>query len=69
MDKIFFLTHRTTQAVEMSKEFLDDESLFGSVKTDANLNREGNLVWGNIHEEHDEEYNDDNVAFSLDPTC
>jgi hypothetical protein len=33
MDKIFFLflSNKTTQAIEMSKEFLDDESLFGSI--------------------------------------
>ncbi len=31
MDKIFFLSHRTMQAIEMSKEYLDDESLFGSL--------------------------------------
>ncbi len=64
MDKIFFLSHRTTQAIEMSKESLDDESLFGSLKMDANLNREGNMVWGNDHDDNDE---DDNVVFSLDP--
>ena len=46
MDKIFFLSHRTTQAIEQSKEFLDDESLFGSLKIDSNLTREGNMVWG-----------------------
>jgi hypothetical protein len=53
MDKIFFLSHRTTQAIEISKQFLDDESLLGSIKTDANLSREGNLVWGSIHEDQD----------------
>ncbi len=36
----------------------------GSLKTDANLNREGNMVWGDDHDDNDE---DDNVVFSLDP--
>jgi hypothetical protein len=45
---IFFLSHRTTQAIEMSKKFLDDERLFGVIKTDAKLSREGNLVCGII---------------------
>jgi hypothetical protein len=44
MDKIFFLSHRTMQAIEMSKESLDDESLFGSLKMDPKLSREGNMV-------------------------
>ncbi len=52
------------QAIEMSKEYLDDESLFGSLKMDANLNREGNMVWGDDHDDNDE---DDNVVFSQDP--
>jgi hypothetical protein len=60
MDNIFFLSHRTTQAIEMSKESLDDESIFGSLKTDANLNREGNMVWGDDHDDNDE---DENVVF------
>ncbi len=52
----------------MSKEFLGDESLFGSIKTDANLIHEGNLVWGSIHEDHGEDDEDDNVVFSLEPS-
>ncbi len=64
MDKIFFLSHRTMQAIEMSKESLDDKSLFGSLKMDPNLRHEGNMVWGDCHDDNDE---DDNVVFSLDP--
>ncbi len=48
----------------MSKESLDDESLFGTLKMDPNLSREGNMVWGDDHDDNDE---DDNVVFSLDP--
>ena len=46
MDKLFFLSLRTTQAIEMWKAFLDDESLFGSIMMDHNLSPEGNMVWG-----------------------
>jgi hypothetical protein len=31
---------------------------------DPNLSHEGNMVWGNDHDDNDE---DDNVVFSLDP--
>jgi hypothetical protein len=68
MDKIFFLSHRISQAIEISKKFLDDESLSGSIKTDANLSHEGNLVWGSIHDDHDGDDEDDNVVFSLEPS-
>ena len=40
MDKIFYLSHRTTIALEKSEEFLNDEALFGDMKKDANLSRE-----------------------------
>jgi hypothetical protein len=64
MDKIFFLSHRTTQAIEMSKAFLDDGSLFGSIRMDANLTREGNMVWG---DDDDEEEEDGNIVFPEEP--
>ena len=44
MDKIFFLSHRTTVALEKSEEFLNDKTLFGALKSDDNLTREGNIV-------------------------
>jgi hypothetical protein len=31
MDKIFFLSHRTTPALEKLEEFLNDRNLFGSL--------------------------------------
>ena len=37
MDKIFFLSHRTTQAIEKSLESLNDKGLFGSLTPDRNL--------------------------------
>jgi hypothetical protein len=44
MDKIFFLSHRTTHALEKSEEFLNDRSLFGSLRSDSNLTKGGNIV-------------------------
>ena len=64
MDKIFFLCHRTTKAIEQSKEFLDDDNLFGSLKIDSNLRREGNTVWGG---DDDDDEEDDNVVYAEEP--
>jgi hypothetical protein len=46
MYKLFHLSHRTMVAIEMSLDGLNDESLFGSLKTDQNLIEEGNIVLG-----------------------
>jgi hypothetical protein len=46
MDKIYFSSHRTTVAIENSQADLNDERLFGSLKTDRNLIEEGNIVLG-----------------------
>ena len=46
MDKIFFLSHRTTEAIKRSQEFLNDPNLFGALKMDRNLEEEGNEVLG-----------------------
>jgi hypothetical protein len=46
MDKIFFLSHRTTLALGKSEEFLNNKSLFGSFRSDSNLTQEGNIVLG-----------------------
>jgi hypothetical protein len=46
MDKIYYLSHRTTVAIENSQADLNDERLFGSLKTDRNLIKEGNIVLG-----------------------
>jgi hypothetical protein len=46
MDKFFYLSHRTTVAIENSQDDLNDKSLFGSLKTDQNLIEEGNIVLG-----------------------
>jgi len=55
MDKIFFLSHRTSLALKNSEEFLNDKSLFGSQKSDRNLNEEGNLVLGGGDDDSDDE--------------
>ncbi len=46
MDKIFFLSHRTTQAIERSQEFLNNSNLFGALTMDSNLIAEGNVILG-----------------------
>jgi hypothetical protein len=63
MDKIFFLTHRTTLAFDKSEEFLSNRSLFGSLRSDSNLTQEGNIVLGEGGDNSDEE----NVVFENEP--
>jgi hypothetical protein len=46
MDKIFFLSHSTTQAIEKSQEFLNNSNLFGALTVDSNLIAEGNIILG-----------------------
>ncbi len=46
MDKMFFLSHMTTLALEKLEEFLNNRNLFGSLRSDSNLTKEGNIVLG-----------------------
>jgi hypothetical protein len=46
MDKMIFLSHRTTLALKKSEEFLNDRNLFASLRSDSNLTKEGNIVLG-----------------------
>jgi hypothetical protein len=46
MDKIYYLSHRTTVAIEKLQDDLNDESLFGSLNTDRNLLDKGNIALG-----------------------
>jgi hypothetical protein len=46
MDKLSYLSHRTTVAIEKSQDDLNDESLFGSLNTDQNLLEEGYIALG-----------------------
>jgi len=55
MDKIFFLSHRTTEAIIRSQEVLNDPNLFGALKTDRNLQAEGNVILGGNSDDDDEE--------------
>jgi hypothetical protein len=55
MDKIFFLSHRTTLALKKLEEFLNDRSLFGFLRSDFNLTKEGNIVLGEGGDTSDEE--------------
>ena len=59
MDKIFFLSHRTTQAIEKSLESLNDKKLFGSLTPDRNL-MHGDINLDGADDSDDEE----EVAFA-----
>ncbi len=63
MDKIIFLSHRTMLALNKSELFLNDKSLFGSLRSDSKLTQEGNIVLGEGGDESDAE----NVVFADDP--
>ena len=63
MDKIFFLSHRTTVALEKSEEFLNDKSLVGSLKIDGNLTKEGNKILGGTGVADADSSDDDNIIF------
>ena len=47
-------------------EFLNDKTLFGALKSDDNLTREGNIVLGGTGDA-DNDSNDDNVIFNDAP--
>jgi hypothetical protein len=55
MDKMFFLSYRTTLALKKSEEFLNDRNFFGSLRSDSNLNKKGNIVLGEGGDISDEE--------------
>jgi hypothetical protein len=49
MDKLYYLSHRTTVAIEKSQDDLNDKSLFGSLKTDRNLLDKGKIALESNH--------------------
>ncbi len=53
MDKLFFLSHRTTLAIEASMDILNDTSLFGSLDGDADLALEREML--ELEEDEEEE--------------
>ena len=59
----FFLSHRTTVALEKSEPFLNDKSLFGSLKIDGNLTKEGNTILGGAGDADADSSDDDNIVF------
>ena len=61
MDKIFYLSHRTTIALEKSEEFLNDEALFGDMPNSCLLNRERSVLGGDSDDD-----DSDDVLFSND---
>ena len=54
MDKIFFLSHRTTQSIEKSFDSLNDKELFGSLTPDRNLTH-GDINLDGADDSDDEE--------------
>ena len=54
MDKIFFLSHRTTQEIEKSLDSLNDKELFGSLTPDSNLTQ-GDINLDGADDSDDEE--------------
>ncbi len=66
MDKNYYLSHRTTEAIENSQDDLNDERLFRSLNTDWNLIEEGNIVLGsNINNSTNND--EDEVVFEETP--
>jgi hypothetical protein len=63
MDKMYYLSHRTTIALEKSVSDLNDESLFGDMTLDSNLDREMDIMGGD-GDDDDDDNND--VVFSID---
>ena len=61
MYKIFFLSHRTTVALDKLEEFLNDKTR--ALKSDDNLTREGNIVLGGDRDA-DNGSNNDSVIFN-----
>ena len=63
MDKIYYLSHRTTVALEKSEQDLNDESLFGDMTLDSNLHCEMDMMGGDGDDD-----DDNDVVFSIDTT-
>jgi hypothetical protein len=68
MDKIFYLSHKTTVAIENSIDSLNDKDLFGSIQGDLSLHREGNIVLGETHDDDDSMSGDEAVVFQDVPS-
>ncbi|KAL3769143.1 hypothetical protein ACHAWU_001211 [Discostella pseudostelligera] len=55
MDKLYFLSRRTTQALKNSQVSFNDTDLFGTTVIDGNLAREGEIVFGEEMEDEEDE--------------
>ena len=53
MDKIFFLSHRTTVALNKSEALLNNKLLFGALKSESTLRAEGDIVLGEVVDDED----------------
>ena len=67
MDKIFYLSHRTTIALEKSEDLLNNEALFGDMPNSCNLYCEHSFLGGDS-DDNDNDDDDDEVMFSNDLT-
>ena len=55
MDKIYYLSYRTTQALEQSESVLNDEALFGQITSDRYLGRAMDIL--GVEDNDDDEDN------------
>ena len=63
MDKIYYLSHRTTQALEQSELVLNDEALFGQITSDRNLGRAIDIL-GGVDNDEDKDNGVGTVTFA-----
>ena len=64
MDKIYYLSHRTTIALKNSEQDLNDASLFGDMTLDSNLHRIMDILGG----DGDDDDDDDDIVFYNETT-
>ncbi len=67
MDKMFFLSHRTTVALNKSEEYLNNRTLFGALKSDLDLTKEGKMILGGAGGADADSSDNDNVIFDDGP--
>ncbi len=53
MDKLYFLTHKTTQALKNSEQYFNDRELFGTTTIDIGLENESQIVFGEENEDNE----------------
>jgi len=63
MDKIYYLSYRTTQALQQSESLLNDEALFGQITSDRNLGQALEII-GGVDNDEDEDNGVGTVTFA-----